>query len=165
MPYLISDPDVVFKLHAYKEHGWTFYNGQWFCKDCRPDNIGIDKCRHPHYSNYHDLWDHDNKIRSHFFPKEPYDYYADELIYQMCRCCDYSSIGSEDDGSTWIMCCVERPNDHWGHNLYQGHFFGSAIAGRICPYFTCGSWIGRNPEEDRKNHRFHVPYNECYDGD
>lgn len=166
---LIEIPNNAYPrlLYMYVRHGWTFYMDHWFCDECRPAAVSIDVIRHPHYSNYHDQWDNlpPEKCKSHFFTDEPYDHYADEIQHNLCRWCDYMNVGGEDDGSSWMMCCVENPDDHWGHNLYSGHFYGSAIRGRICPYFRSGDWEGRDPIEDKKNGTFHVPYNELYDGD
>ena len=139
----------------------------WFCEECRPEKIKIDHCRHPHYSDYNDYWAHrkPEDCKSHYFENEHYDPYADLLQGDLCKCCRYMNRGYEDDGSSWMMCCVDDPKDHNGHNLYSGHFYGAAISGRICPYFTNEHWQGRDPEKDKKNGCFHVPYNECYDGD
>lgn len=164
----IEVPDVTpFLLYMYVLFGWTLFDRRWYCKDCRPEQIKVDFERHPHYCDYHDQWDNlpEDKRKSHSFEDEPYDRYADLLQYNLCRMCEYSNLGAEDDGSTWLMCCVEDPKDSWGHNLYSGHFYGAAIGGRICPYFRYGNWKGRDPIEDKKNGTFHVPYNECYDGD
>lgn len=154
-------------LIIYAKHGWTYYRDSWFCEDCRPDVIGIERGRHPHYSDYEDSWSNRSpeNCKSHYFKDEPYDHYANCLQPDLCKICKYSNRGYEDDGSSWLMCCVDDPNDNYGHNLYSGHFYGAAISGRICPYFTCDGWQGRDPKKDKENGCFHVPYNECYDGD
>ena len=165
----IEVPSVIYPilLHMYVEYGWTFYLNEWYCPDCKPEAVKVDFAKHPYYSDYNDQWGCRPKEewKSHFFMDEPYDCYADVLQPKLCEMCDFMHLGTEDDGSHWMMCCVENPNDHWGHNLYSGHFYGSAIGGRICPYFRCVNWKGRDPIEDKKNGTFHVPYNECYDGD
>lgn len=157
----------VIKLRAYR-FGWTFYERKWYCQDCRPEQIKIIKGKHPRYYDYHDQWA--GTHNSHEFEDEDYDPYADTMQHELCELCDYMHFGREDDGSHWAMCCVEDPNDHWGHNLYSGHFYGRPISGRFCPYFRCNTWciIGldcRDPVHDKERGKFHVPYNECYDGD
>lgn len=160
-----------FLLYMYVKHGWTCYMHEWFCNECRPEKIAIDELHHPRYTNYRDYWDQRpiNEWESHDFEDEPYDPYADVIQGDLCKICDYMHMGSEDDGSTWMMCCVENPEEFYGHNLYSGHFYGAAIRGRICPYFAThifnNEWKGRDPIEDKKNGTFHVPYNELYDGD
>lgn len=154
-------------LMAYARDGWTLYKDSWYCPDCKPDNLQVDDTRHPHYYDYEDTWSKRSpeNCRSHYFVDEPYDPYAALIQGQLCKICEYMNLGYEDDGSTWMMCCVDDPEDSYGHNLYSGHFYGAAIAGRICPYFTCEEIQGQDPKEDKKNGTFHVPYNECYDGD
>lgn len=163
----VSRNIVLLLLHMYVKHGWTFYNKSWFCDECRPTEIEIDVMSHPHYSDFRDCWDNrpQEKCKSHYFENEPYDHYADQLQHDLCEICDYATRGYEDDGSSWLMCCVDSPCGSYGHNLYSGHFYGSAIRGRICPYFKYGEWEGRDPKKDKENGCFHVPYDECYDGD
>lgn len=159
-------PDGLLLFHLYM-HGWTYYNGLWYCRDCRPEQYKIDPSKHPHYTDYHDYWDNrkPEECKSHFFEKEPYDPYARAIQFDMCDCCRYMNFGYEDDGSSWRMCTVDDPDDSYGHNLYSGHFYGDAINGRLCPYFTCRCHKGRDPAIDKADGTFHVPYNEYYDGD
>lgn len=155
---------ILFELYI---PGWTYYRGLWFCRDCRPDEFKIDPNRHPRYRDYMDSWGgrSPEECKSHDFKDEQYDPYAVEIQGKMCACCKYMKRGYEDDGSSWMMCTVENPKDSWGHNLYCGHFYGAAIDGRLCPYFTCRQHHGRDPAIDKANGTFHVPYNELYDGD
>lgn len=168
IPYDAEEPIFVHDLRLYKEHGWVKYETVWYCPDHRPVKLQVDVARHPHYSDYRDYWDQRPKEEweSRFFEDEPYDPYADRLQGGLCKCCEYCKLGFEDDMSTWSMCTVDDPEENYGHNLYAGHFYGSAIRGRICPYFTCmGYWKGRDPAKDKENGTFHVPYDEHYDGD
>lgn len=158
---------LLFKF--YTKGGWTWdeSSGNWYCKKCMPDKFKKDPTRHPHYTDYRDYWDQRSKeeCRSHYFEDEDYDPYARSIQGKMCECCRYLKYGYEDDGTSWRMCTVDDPKDHYGHNLYSGHFYGAAISGRLCPYFGCLMYYGRDPEKDKKNGIFHVPYDECYDGD
>ena len=163
-----GEPMKVTQLRLYRRYGWTgdLEENHWYCKECRPANWDIDVMRHPRYYNYRDQWD--GTDLTHEFEDEPYDHYADRELQDrlMCRICDHSKWGNEDDGSSWLMCMADDVGRPYGHNLYDGHFYGSAIRGRICPYFSCGKfWKGRDPEQDKKDGKFHVPYCECYDGD
>lgn len=166
-----EDPRVIIQLKAYR-FGWTFYKEEWHCQDCRPKELKFDPAMHPYYSNYEDSWGHPKEKLSHHFTEEKYDRYADILQPKLCELCDHCHINYEDyGGGRWLTCHVEDDAKHskhnLGHNLYSGHFYGAAISGRFCPYFSCEYWIIpiRDPEEDVKNGTFHVPYNECYDGD
>ena len=160
-------PFIVRLLRLYRLYGWINYDAQWFCPDCIPERMKVIADKHPQYSDYRDYWDNREKddCKSMFFLDEPYDPYAAHIQSDLCRICHYMRLGYEDDGSSWMMCCVDDPECSYGHNLYSGHFYGSAIRGRICPYFSGEGWKGRDPEKDKKNGCFHVPYNECYDGD
>ena len=173
---VLEMPDLSpFLLQVYVKYGWTFFDSEWYCKDCRLDKVEIDYARHPQYIDFEDWWGHrePEDKKSCFFTDEPYDHYADRIQHDLCNCCRYMELGYEDYGSTWRMCMVDEIGNERnygcrrGHNLYSGHFYGAAISGRICPYFTThdDSWVGRNPVEDKKNGTFHVPYNELYDGD
>lgn len=155
----------------YKTHGWTCnrWNSarEWYCPDCKPRQFMIKTDRHPVFHDAMDSWMQRSpeSRRSKIFEDEPFDRYASSIHCEMCRCCKYMKLGYEGDGSAWQMCMVAGQSYGYGHNLYSGHFYGAAIDGRFCPYFTCGETIGRDPEKDRKNGTFHVPYDECYDGD
>lgn len=158
-------PFVAIMIRAYIDHDWTF-NDHWYCPDHKPLKFTICENKHPHYSDYRDYWENrppENRLSRDF--DEKYDPYADRIQMQgMCSQCDFCQINFEDDGSTWRTCTVEGDR-YYGHNLWSGHFYGGPIMGRICPYFTCPGHHGRDPEKDRINGIFHVPFNECYDGD
>lgn len=160
-------PNGLILFELYRDGGWMFSGGLWYCAECRPKELAIDPNRHPHYTDYMDSWGtrDPKEYRSHYFEKETYDPYAKLIKYDMCDCCEYMKYGYEYDGSNWQMCRVDDPKDSYGHNLYSGHFYGAAIDGRLCPYFTCRHHRGRDPEKDKKDGTFHVPYDERYDGD
>lgn len=153
---------VLFEMYI---HGWTNDNGLWYCPKCKPEEFKIDPSKHPYYHCYRDYWSDKGEKSSHYFEKESYDPYASMIRHDMCNCCRFMRLGYEEDGSSWRMCMVENPGDSYGHNLYAGHFYGDAIAGRLCPYFTCRKRHGRDPLRDKADGTFHVPYNEEYDGD
>lgn len=162
-----NDPQCVFDLKAYKRHGWVHYQGNWFCPNCIPKNAQIIKGKHPRYYSWRDEWEGTHE--SYVFENEDYDPYLNSLQFHLCQCCNYCQLNFEDDGSTWSTCTVEnaaKDRTDYGHNLYAGHFYGSAISGRLCPYFAYEkSWVGRDPRRDYKQGVFHVPFEENYDGD
>ena len=162
-------PPGLLLFNVYTESGWTWDEDldAWFCEDHMPTKFQKDVMRHPHYTDYRDYWDQrpEKERRSHFFENEDYDPYARRIQGRMCECCEYLKYGYEDDGTSWRMCVVKDPKYPYGHNLYSGHFYGSAIEGRLCPYFACGPHKGRDPIKDMKDGTFHVPYDEKYDGD
>lgn len=82
----------------------------------------------------------------------------------MCKACKWHQRNMEEDGSFWSTCTVDQEGGY-GHNLYDGHFYGGPIRGRFCPYFTTPDYQGRDPVKDIEAGTFHVPYNHEYDGD
>ena len=160
-------PTGLFLFRIYTEAGWTWdrWLPAWFCEECTPEKFKKDVMCHPRYYDYLDDWDPKPEKRSHDFEHEVYDPYARSIQGKMCECCEFMKLGYEDDGSNWMMCVVDDPENRYGHNLYSGHFYGPAIEGRLCPYFRCGTHVGRDPKQDKENGTFHVPYQECYDGD
>lgn len=160
-----------FLLYVYREHGWTCHinwddKQEWYCEEHKPENFEIDPNKHPCFIDDMDYWEkRAEKDKQSRELDEPFDKYAEWIHTELCHCCQYRRVGVEDDWSTWEMCAVRDPSDHYGHNLYSGHFYGAAIRGRFCPYFTCGRIVGRDPIEDKKNGTFQIPYDERYDGD
>lgn len=157
----------------YKQHHWFNWpigfeeEEHCFCPDCLPEKFRIQEDTHPTFHDYRDYWENrpPEKRKSKTLD-EPYNPIAALMQYDLCTCCEYRTLGHEDDGSTWSMCTVDNPKEHYGHNLYQGHFYGEPILGRFCPYFTHKPIIiGRDPKEDKKSGKFQVPYQEYYDGD
>ncbi len=144
--------ELIDDLKLHIESGWVALNDKVYCTDCIPENLRPDPERK--VLRFVDDWP--NTISKEC--PETYDPYYPRVHRKLCRLCDNHRLNYEDDGSSWELCR--------DHNLYEGHFYGKAVDGRLCPYFTNELLpIGRDMDADIEAGTFEPPYNKLYDGD
>ena len=161
-------PEYVNRLIMHIEKGW-YIDGKCYCPDCIPPNLRLRENRKPIRTVFKsDLYAHVEIP----YEDERYDpYFESPNLGDLCRVCRWHHWESEVDG-TYFETCRSCEKMLWGHNLYDGHFYGSAVKGRLCHYFTyvcsngseyCPS--GRDAWDELERNESEPPYNQLYDYD
>lgn len=163
-------PESVNRLIMHIERGWYIEPGMCYCPDCIPQNLRIRENRKPIRTVFKsDLYAHVEER----YEDERYDpYFQSPNLGDICRACKWHHWESEVDG-TYFETCKSGDKKHWGHNLYDGHFYGSAVKGRLCHYFTFATPdnrvvynpSGRDPWDELDRGIYEPPYNQEYDYD
>lgn len=148
--------DVVYRLLAHGK-GWFVGEKATYCPEHIPQELRLQE-KHP--ISYSTCGQRIEFIHEKFDP-----FYNGIVNYELCKCCKRMKLGVEGDGSTWMTCTAGGSrNDPWGHNLYEGHFYGSAVKGRLCPYWGCNAYDpSRDDGKDKENGCFQRPYDDLYD--
>ena len=163
-------PRIVFIIKAHML-GWTFdmhrvssMTDADYCPEHMPEKYRPIEDQHPVATEWSGMGHIGENI---VFASERYDPFMDQILYQMCESCEHRKLGYEDDGSSWEMCCAGEERYYFGHNLYEGHFYGGPARGRLCHYFKRGDFnpSGRDPLIEKEKDMFVRPYNKEYDFD